>query len=113
MESSAKLETIIMGVKIERLPENGETEIVNFVVSELDNMKVNLSESDVNDLKHLFDKIFEYIISKRKLIEFQLVDEKSDLFFEVASDLVEHLNHEIIQSKDNFESLIELEKSVD
>lgn len=113
MESSAKLETISMDVKIERLPENEETEIVNFVVADLDNVKVDLSESDVNDLECFFDKIFKYIISKKQLIKFRLVDKKSDLFFEVASDLVEHLNHEIKQSKDNFEKIIELEKSVE
>ncbi|ALX47777.1 hypothetical protein [Lentibacillus amyloliquefaciens] len=111
MESSIfdiELETVTMVVNIEEVEDQGN-EVVNFfIVEDLDGIKINLSDSDVNDIKSFYDEVFEYIISEQKLVEFQLVYEKNNLFFEVASDIIEHLNDEIKQSKDNFKKIIRL-----
>lgn len=106
-ESNIELETTTMIVDIEEL-EDQENEVVNFIVEDLDTLKINLSDSDVNDIKDFYDKVFEYIVSKKKLIEFQLGYEKSNLFSEVASDIIDHLNDEIKQSEDNFKKIIRL-----
>ena len=36
---------------------------VELVFNELDNLSVNLSDSGVEDVKQLFDKVFDYIIA--------------------------------------------------
>ena len=106
-ETNIELETIIMSVGVEEFRDQ-ENEVVNLIVEDLDTIKIELSDSDVNDIKSFYDKVFEYIISEKKLIEFQLKYEKSNLFFEVANDIIDHLNDEIKQSKDNFKEIIRL-----
>lgn len=108
-ETNIELETIIMPVEVEEFGDQ-ENEVVNLIVKDLDTIKIELSNSDVNDIKCFYDKVFEYIISEKSLIEFQLRYEKSNLFFEVASDIIDHLNDEIKQSEDNFKQIIRLTK---
>lgn len=108
MESKIQLPVITMNVNIEENKE-GESKTVYFVVEELDSLKINLSDSNVEDIKDFFDRVFEYILLNKNLIEFKLEYERSNLFIEVANDIVEYLNEEIIQSKNNFIKIIELE----
>lgn len=109
MESNLDLEEVVMDVEIEEIKDGQGDKIVSFVVEDLDSIKVELSNSKVEDIKELFDKIFDYIISERKLITFKLKSTGSNLFIEVAHDLVEHLNKEIEQSKENFQKLITIQ----
>ena len=48
------------------------------------------------------------IIEGEQLIQFQVIDEKNDLFFEVAKDMILQLNSEIRKSEPDFERIIEL-----
>ncbi len=106
MEFSTELEKVDMEVKIEELTDDEGKKIVNFVVEDLDSAIIELSNSSVDEVKDFFDKIYEYIISKEQLIVFNLINTESNLFIEVATDLVERLNSEIEQSEENFVELI-------
>ena len=79
---------------------------VELVFNELDNLSVNLSDSGVEDVKQLFDKVFDYIIADEKLIQFTLEDNDEDLFHEVSKDIIVQLNAEIKQSEENFEKIL-------
>lgn len=109
MVYNLELDKVAMKVEIEELEDKKDDKTVNLVVNDLDKIKVELSNSKVTDIKDLFDKIFEYIISERKLIVFELDSINKSLFFEVANDLIEHLNHEIEQSKENFQKLVAMQ----
>lgn len=61
-----------------------------------------------NDLKNFFDTIFNHIISKRELIEFELIDDGTDMFREVDEDVIDQLNSEIKYSENNFKEFLEL-----
>ncbi|HBH6358664.1 TPA: hypothetical protein KT778_002732, partial [Enterococcus faecium] len=51
--------------------------------------------------------IFDSIVDENKLIVFELVDEKNDLFHEVAVDIINRLNLEIEQSKPELVKIIQ------
>ncbi|MCH3458073.1 hypothetical protein LDA93_14225, partial [Enterococcus faecium] len=68
---------------------------------------INLSDSSVEDIKELFNNIFDSIVDENKLIVFELVDEKNDLFHEVAVDIINRLNLEIEQSKPELVKIIQ------
>lgn len=106
MEFNADLDKVEMKVKVEEFEDERTGKIVSLIVEGLDSAKVNLSSSSVDEVKELFDNIYEYIISEEKLIVFDLINTESSLFVEVATDLVEHLNHEIEQSEEKFSNLI-------
>lgn len=76
-------------------------EKVSLTFKELNNLNINLSDSSVEDIKELFNNIFDSIVDENKLIVFELVDEKNDLFHEVAVDIINRLNLEIEQSNVN------------
>ncbi|HAQ9468813.1 TPA: hypothetical protein IYE12_002806, partial [Enterococcus faecium] len=59
------------------------------------------------DIKELFNNIFDSIVDENKLIVFELVDEKNDLFHEVAVDIINRLNLEIEQSKPELVKIIQ------
>ncbi|MCU1878317.1 hypothetical protein N2I05_13700, partial [Enterococcus faecium] len=63
--------------------------------------------SSVEDIKELFNNIFDSIVDENKLIVFELVDEKNDLFHEVAVDIINRLNLEIEQSKPELVKIIQ------
>jgi len=111
MESNIELKKFVMKTKVEEFEGEQGEKIVNFVIEDLDNSKIALSTSNVDDIKRTFDNIFEYIISEEKVIELELDCAKDNLFHEVAKDLVEHLNKEIEQSKENFEKLIAMQST--
>ncbi|MCH3661292.1 hypothetical protein LC936_14815, partial [Enterococcus faecium] len=70
-------------------------------------LNINLSDSSVEDIKELFNNIFDSIVDENKLIVFELVDEKNDLFHEVAVDIINRLNLEIEQSKPELVKIIQ------
>ena len=82
-------------------------EKVSLTFKELNNLNINLSDSSVEDIKGLFNNIFDSIVDENKLIVFELVDEKNDLFHEVAVDIINRLNLEIEQSKPELVKIIQ------
>ena len=83
-------------------------ESVKMVFEALDNIEVNLNDSSVTDIKALFDAAFEYINENKKLIKFELDDSTEDLFKQVASDILEQINQEILEAEENFVRIWEL-----
>lgn len=100
------MESIIMKFKVERSENN---EIVNFLVPELENSSVNITDSNTQDIESLFNLIFQEVIRSKKLIEFELDDSNNDLFHEVANDIVMQINSEIKNAESDFKKIIELD----
>mgnify|MGYP003612780027 CR=1 FL=1 len=73
--------------------------------------KIVLSEQEVTDLQKFFGVVFDYVIKNNKLIQFDLIDNKNDMFKEVAEDITQQLNSELKQSEANFEKFIDLKKT--
>jgi len=69
---------------------------------------VDLADSDVADVKALFDSLFLKIYESRATINFTLDDSKSDLYNQVTTDIIGHLEKEIEQSQDNFQKIWDL-----
>lgn len=63
--------------------------------------KVSLSDNSTDDIKALFDKVFDFAINSDNQVSFVLEDEGADLFHDVANDVVNQLNMEISQSRDD------------
>lgn len=101
------METVRMELKIYRSENN---ELVSFNIPKLNNVGINITNSDTSDIENLFNRIFEEIIGNNKLIEFELNDDSNDLFYEVAKEIVNQLNIEIKNSEDDFKRIIELNK---
>ncbi len=75
--------------------------------NEILDCSINLESEEITDLKDFFDKIFDYIIETKKLIEFQLEDHTDKALFQVvAEDLIKQVNDEIKDSATNFEEII-------
>lgn len=94
-----------MNLQIER-SQSGEK--VKFFIPDLYNIVINVTDDNTDDIENLFSVIFTTIIESEQLIQFQVLDEKNDLFFEVAKDMVLQLNSEIRKSEPDFERIIEL-----
>ena len=102
------MESIIMKFKVDR-SENNET--VKFLIPDLENSSVNITDSKTQDIENLFNLIFQEVIKRKKLIEFELDDSKNDLFNEVANDIVIQINSEIKNAESDFKKIIELENA--
>jgi len=72
------------------------------------NIAVDLADSEVSDIKALFDSLFEKIYESKVGIKFKLDDSKSDLYNQVTKDIIAYLEKEIEQSQDNFQKIWEL-----
>lgn len=94
--------------KVVRVKILREEEQVSLVFNELRELKINLSDSSVDDIKNLFNSIFDTIVDEKELISLELKDEKNDLFHEVAEDIIDQLNSEIEQSKSDLFKIIDL-----
>ena len=46
--------------------------------------KIVLSEQEVTDLQKFFGVVFDYVIKNNKLIHFDLIDNKNDMFNEIS-----------------------------
>ena len=102
------MESIIMKFKVDR-SENNET--VKFLIPDLENSSIDITDSNTNDIENLFNLIFQEVIKSKKLIEFVLDDSNNDLFNEVASDIVMQINSEIKNAESDFEKIIELDNA--
>ncbi|MBM6613991.1 hypothetical protein JTF06_04535 [Desemzia sp. RIT804] len=94
--------------KVVRVEIFREEEQVSLIFNELRELKINLSDSSVEDIKNLFNSIFDTIVDEKELISLELKDEKNDLFHEVAEDIIDQLNSEIEQSKSDLIKIIDL-----
>ena len=102
------MESIIMKFKVDR-SENNET--VKFLIPDLENSSVNITDSNTQDIENLFNLIFQEVIKRKKLIEFELDDSNNDLFNEVANDIVIQINSEIKNAESDFKKMIELDNA--
>lgn len=102
------MESIIMKFKVDR-SENNET--VKFLIPDLENSSVNITDSNTQDIENLFNLIFQEVIKRKKLIEFELDDSNNDLFNEVANDIVMQINSEIKNAESDFKKIIELDNA--
>lgn len=102
------MELMTLQFKVEREKNN---ERVKFVIPDLENIAIDITNDSSEDIEKLFNMIFYEVINNEKLIEFQLDDTENDLFNEVASDIVIQLNNEIKKSESDFIKLIELDKN--
>ncbi len=102
MDSSETLPIKQITVKINRGDEGTGDESVVLIFEELDRLEVALSDSTTADIAALFNAAFDYISSKKALIEFKLDDTENDLFNQVSQDIIDQLNTEIHDSEDNF-----------
>lgn len=100
------MESIIMKFKVDR-SENNET--VKFLIPDLENCSVNITDSNTQDIENLFNLIFQEVIKRKELIEFELDDLHNDLFNEVANDIVMQINSEIKNAESDFIKIIELD----
>lgn len=97
-----------MKFKVDR-SENNET--VKFLIPDLENSSVNITDSNTQDIENLFNLIFQEVIKRKKLIEFELDDSNNDLFNEVANDIVIQINSEIKNAESDFKKIIELDNA--
>lgn len=102
------MESIIMKFKVDR-SENNET--VKFLIPDLENSSVSITDSNTQDIENLFNLIFQEVIKRKKLIEFELDDSNNDLFNEVANDIVLQINSEIKNAESDFKKIIELDNA--
>jgi len=101
MDSNENLEVEELKVKINRGDVDKGDESVTLEFTDLKTTVV-LSDDSIQDIKNLFDKIFEYITEKKCLLEFVLDDATNDLFNHVSQDIIDQLNAEIKESEDDF-----------
>ena len=102
------MESIIMKFEVDR-SENNET--VKFLIPDLENSSVNITDSNTQDIENLFNLIFQEVIKRKKFIEFELDDSNNDLFNEVANDIVIQINSEIKNAESDLKKIIELDNA--
>lgn len=98
-------------VLINRVTKN-DSSVVNLDINELDNLSILLTDSCVNDIELLFNRVFDRIIEKEKLIEFYIEDNNNDLYKEVTEDIFLQINSEIKQSESDLEKIIAINKEI-
>lgn len=101
-----------LNVKITGDRNNTEDPVIKLTFGELDEAEVVLTDSKVDDIKDIFNKLFDYIMANKELVELKLEDDQSDLYHEVAADIIQQLNSEIQQSSSNFEKLWQLDDEI-
>lgn len=104
MISENELNKSEITVKIDRESDNN----VCMLFPELDNVSVNLSNSSTADIEKLYETIFNYMIEKKTNIEFHLDDDNTDLFQEVANDIIIQMNSELDKSEEKLVEVINL-----
>lgn len=101
-----------LNVKIMGDRNNTENPIVKLTFEELDEAEIVLTDSKIDDIKDIFNKLFDYIMANKNLVELKLEDDQNDLYHEVAADIIQQLNSEISQSSGNFEKLWQLDDEI-
>ena len=101
-----------LNVKITGDRNNTEDPIVKLTFEELDKTEIVLTDSKIDDIKDIFNKLFDYIMANKDLVELKLEDDQNDLYHEVAADIIQQLNSEISQSSGNFKRLWQLDDEI-
>ncbi len=101
-----------LNVKITGDRNNTENPVIKLTFEKLGEAEIVLTDSKVDDIKDIFNKLFDYIMTNKKLVELKLEDDQSDLYHEVAADIIQQLNSEIQQSSSNFEKLWQLDDEI-
>lgn len=92
--------------------ESQEDDVILYAES-YEEFVLNLSKSDVVDIKTFFNNVFDYIIVHNTLIEFELNDSNDgELLHKVSLEIIEQLNSEIRDSESNFIELIRFNNEV-
>lgn len=71
-------------------------------------LELNLTEDNPNNVKSIFNQLLKEL--KKGKLNFEIEDEKNDLFFNICSEYVDQLNHElnaIYEELDEYELLEE------
>ena len=92
--------------QMEMVIERDEAQNCCLLVEELDNVRICLSSTEINDIELLFNKVFRWIVENKQLISFYTNDTGNDLYNEVAKELITQLNSEINQAEGDFNSII-------
>lgn len=110
MDSSGENTEIIVKVVREVIDEHERASVIFQGLQDESGrgIRINLADSDVADIKVLFDSIFAKIYDSKTNLIFRLDDSKTDLYNQVSRDIIEHLEKEIEQSRENFEKIWEL-----
>lgn len=95
----------VIKVTIERDKDEAESGKVKLKFVDLDNTQVDLTDSNIDDIKELFNAIFIYMVDNRQILKFEIDDSKNDLFFDVSKDIINQLNSEIAESKNDLERI--------
>ena len=101
-----------LNVKIMGDRNDTENPMVKLTFEELDEAEIVLTDSKIDDIKDLFNKLFDYIMANKDLVEIKLEDDQNDLYHEVAADIIQQLNSEISQSSGNFKRLWQLDDEI-
>ena len=101
-----------LNVKITGDRNNTEDPIVKLTFEELDKTEIVLTDSKIDDIKDIFNKLFDYIMANKDLVELKLEDDQNDLYHEVSADIIQQLNSEISQSSGNFKRLWQLDDEI-
>jgi repeat motif protein bdrA4 len=101
-----------LNVKIMGDRNDTENPMVKLTFEELDEAEIVLTDSKIDDIKDIFNKLFDYIMANKDLVELKLEDDQNDLYHEVAADIIQQLNSEISQSSGNFKRLWQLDDEI-
>lgn len=101
-----------LNVKIMGDRNDTENPMVKLTFEELDEAEIVLTDSKIDDIKDIFNKLFDYIMTNKCLVELKLKDDQNDLYHEVAADIIQQLNSEISQSSGNFKRLWQLDDEI-
>ena len=101
-----------LNVKIMGDRNDTENPMVKLTFEELDEAEIVLTDSKIDDIKDIFNKLFDYIMANKDLVELKLEDDQNDLYHEVSADIIQQLNSEISQSSGNFKRLWQLDDEI-
>ena len=65
-----ELEVKIMGDR-----NNTENPVIKLIFEELDEAEIVLTDGKVDDIKDIFNKLFDYIMTNKELVELKLEDD--------------------------------------
>lgn len=109
MDNNKLKENKIIKVQIQGGRNDGSNSPVSLIFKLKKDVSVVLTDSGVEDIKALFDEIFDAMIQDKKYLIFELDDGgKTDLYHDVADQIINQLNSEINQSKNNIERIWQL-----
>lgn len=110
MDSNNEVEkSQIIKVRIQGDRSDESKTSVNLVFGMTEDILVDLTNSEIKDIKALFNEIFDMMIQRKSYLVFELDDGgKTDLYHDVAEQIITQINSEISQAKDNINQIWEL-----